>query len=96
MAGRRSITRSQTAASASKAGPRQSQALIACVIDDGHRLAAELERQAIDRGLEAWDLAVELRRRHRLRPIDPVWNYAGDLRARRAGRRDQPMEQLSA
>jgi len=48
---------------------RQSQAIIASIIGDGRRLAGELETQAIERGLEAWDLAVELRKRHRLRPI---------------------------
>ena len=69
---------------------RQSQAIIASIIGDGRRLAGELETQAIERGLEAWDLAVELRKRHRLRPIDPVWNYADDLRARKAKRRSDP------
>jgi hypothetical protein len=75
---------------------KQSQAIIASVIDDGERLADELENQAIERGLEAWELAIELRRRHRLRQIDPVWNYADDMRARRARRRDAAAERVSA
>jgi hypothetical protein len=46
---------------------RQSQAIIASVTDDDlHRFWDEVENQAIDRGLEAWGLAADMRRRHRL------------------------------
>ena len=69
---------------------RQSQALIGSMIDhDLHQLGDEVEGQAINRGLEAWDLAVELRKRHRLAPIEPVWHYADELRTRRAKRREE-------
>ena len=63
---------------------RQSQAIITSAINyDMDHLADEVESQAIDRGLEAWELAIEMRRRHRLRPIRPVWDYPCELRARR-------------
>jgi hypothetical protein len=68
----------------------QSQALIGSMIDhDLHQLGDEVEGQAINRGLEAWDLAVELRKRHRLASIEPVWHYADELRMRRAKRRGE-------
>jgi hypothetical protein len=60
---------------------RQSQAIIASAIyHDLHQLRDKVESQATDRGLEAWALAVEMRKRHRLRPITPVWDYANELR----------------
>lgn len=69
---------------------RQSQAIIGSAIDhDLHQLGDEIESQANDRGLEAWELAVEMRKRHRLAPIEPVWDYADELRARRAKRRKE-------
>jgi len=46
------------------------------VIED---LESELTKNAASRGLEAWNLAVELRRKHSVGPAQPILTYAETL-----------------
>lgn len=37
------------------------------------------DEEAAERGLEAWEIAVALRRKHGLDPIGPIWDFIGRL-----------------
>lgn len=43
-----------------------------------------MDRLAVDRGLEAWDIAVSLRRKHGIEAADIVLDYVEALRERKA------------
>lgn len=61
---------------------RGSQGLIQLTIEyKTEELGATLDEQAAARGLEAWQLAEELRSRHDIEPADVVWPYAKNLQA---------------
>jgi hypothetical protein len=57
-----------------------SQAMINDIIEHAlYDLGNTVARQGAARGLEAWKLAVELRRKHDVEEADTVWNYPGEL-----------------
>jgi len=61
---------------------RGSQGIIRSTIEYTMQdLADTLDEQAAARGLEAWGLAEELRRRHGIEPADVVWSYAENLQS---------------
>jgi hypothetical protein len=39
-----------------------------------------LTESVLDRGLEAWKIAADLRRAHNIEKADPIWDYEGSLR----------------
>ena len=57
-----------------------SQAVIRSTIEyDMHELGDNLELEAARRGLEAWSIACELRKKYGLGRAEPVWDYAKGL-----------------
>ncbi len=57
-----------------------SQSIIDSVVEYSEDyLEEEYAEQAAERGLEAWNLAVELRRTYGLEEVDVVWSYAASL-----------------
>ena len=59
---------------------RTSQGLIGSTLEYSPDEAGEvLQIEAADRGLEAWGAATLLRRRHRIEPAEPLWDYAERL-----------------
>ena len=57
-----------------------SQGLIRSTIEfSEERLGDVLKAQAAERGKEAWDLAVALRRKHRIEQADTVWHFPDHL-----------------
>lgn len=61
---------------------RSSQGIIRLTIEHTlEDLGEALDEQAAERGLEAWQLAEELRERYRIPAADVVWSYAKNLQA---------------
>jgi len=59
---------------------RGSQSLISSTIEfQAERLGDTLARQISERGLEAWNIAVDLRRENGLQAAELVWDYADSL-----------------
>lgn len=60
----------------------ESRAHISSVVEFSEaELEFQVTEQASLRGIEAWDAAAELRRKYRLGPAKPAWDYAQSLRA---------------
>lgn len=59
---------------------RESQGIIndAATFDED-KIGGAVESEAVARGLEAWRLAIELRKRHRIEAAEPVWDYVKQL-----------------
>jgi hypothetical protein len=53
-----------------------SQSTVASTIEfNEDELGETLDEEAAARGLEAWELAVELRRMHNVEAVDTVWDF---------------------
>ncbi|MDP4024150.1 hypothetical protein Q8W71_16090 [Methylobacterium sp. NEAU 140] len=55
-------------------------------------LGASVETEAMERGLEAWRLASDLRTKHRAKAARPIWDYAAKLESIEARQKEYMRE----